>query len=191
AELVKALPEQPVVGIDVEVSQFGDVMLSLRERFGKHEVVFPGRVMSDGMLRFLAFAAALLEAPEAADAEAIGASTQLVIEEIENGLHPSQAARIIELIKEESARRRIRTFATTHSPAMLTALEAADHDGVIVCRRNPDTGVSELVSLVDLPAYPTALAAGTLGDAVSLRRLDAAPDASARVAAVDELLASL
>jgi predicted ATPase len=143
------------------------------------------------MLRFLAFAAALLEAPEVTDSSTIGANTQLVIEEIENGLHPSQAARLVALIKEESARRRIRTLATTHSPAMLSALDAEDHRGVIVCRRNEATAVSELVSLVDLPAYPEALAAGPLGDAVSLRRLGAVPDAATRLANLDELLASL
>jgi predicted ATPase len=191
AELVRALPEQQVAAIGVEASQLGDVMLTLREHFGEQEVRFPARVMSDGMLRFLAFAAALLEAPEAAETQHTGPHTELVIEEIENGLHPSQAARIVQLIKEESARRRIRTLATTHSPAMLTALDAGDHEGVILCRRNPTTSVSELVPLVALPAYPEALAAGTLGDAVALRRLDAMPSTSARLAALDDLLAHL
>ncbi len=191
AELVTALPEQTIAGVGVESSPLGDVIVSLRETFGSEEYAVSGRVMSDGMLRFLAFAAALLEAPEVAVAEDTGANTQLVIEEIENGLHPSQAARIVQLIKHESGRRRIRTLATTHSPAMLTALDAGDHRGVILCRRNRHTAVSELVSLVDLPAYPEALAAGTLGDAVSLDRLGAVPDTAARVAALDDLLASL
>lgn len=191
AELVKALPEQDVAGLDVESSQLGDVMLALRERFGGQDVRFSGRVMSDGMLRFLAFAAALLEAPELASDGGPGASTQLVIEEIENGLHPSQAARIVQLIKQESATRKIRTLATTHSPAVLTALNAADHEGVVVCRRNPATAVSELVPLVDLPGYAEALAAGTLGDAVTLRRIDKEPDTGERLQALDDLLAAL
>jgi len=191
AELVEALPEQHVAGIGVEQSRLGDVILTLREQFGDALIDVSGRVMSDGMLRFLAFAAALLEAPEVTDAQSTGANTQLVIEEIENGLHPSQAARIVQLIKEESSRRRIRTLATTHSPAILTALDAQDHRGVILCRRNPVTAVSELVSLVDLPAYPEALATGTLGDAVSLQRLGAVPDTATRIAVLDDLLASL
>lgn len=190
-ELVQALPEQQVAGIGVESSQLGDVILTLREQFGDAEVAVSGRVMSDGMLRFIAFAAALLEAPEVADEHASGPTTQLVIEEIENGLHPSQAARIVQLIKEETGRRRIRTLATTHSPAMLTALEASDHDGVVFCRRAADSAVSELVPLVALPGYAEALAAGTLGEAVSRRRLDAVPDPGARMAALDDLLASL
>lgn len=190
-ELVEALPEQHVADIGVEQSRLGDVILTLREQFGEGHVDVSGRVMSDGMLRFLAFAAALLEAPEVTDEQNTGASTQLVIEEIENGLHPSQAARIVQLIKEESSRRRIRTLATTHSPAMLTALDADDHHRVILCRRNSTTAVSELVSLVDIPAYPEALAAGTLGDAVSLQRLGDVSDTATRLAALDDLLASL
>ncbi|MCK9249346.1 MAG: ATP-binding protein [Solirubrobacteraceae bacterium] len=189
-ELVRALPEQNVVGIDVEASALDDVMLAIRERFGDRDVPFPARVMSDGMLRFLAFAAALLEAP-ALDEDVDGPSTQLVIEEIENGLHPSQAARVVELIREESARRRIRTLATTHSPAMLTALRSDDHEGVIVCRRDPVTATTELVRLVDLPRYPDALAAGALGEAVTERRLDGDVDDDRRLRAIDDLLGRL
>ncbi|HWK25277.1 MAG TPA: AAA family ATPase [Solirubrobacter sp.] len=182
AALVRALPEQQVEGIELETAPDGTVMLALRERIGDRSVRFGARVMSDGMLRFLAFAAALGTARP---------GTQLVIEEVENGLHPSQAKEIVRMIKAESAERGIRTFATTHSPAILTALDAADHDGVVVCRRDPATGVSRLARLVDLPAYPEALAAGTLGDAIVTRRLEAQVDPNARLAALDDLLADL
>ena len=92
------------------------------------------------------------------------------------------------LIKEEARRRRIRTLATTHSPAMLSALGPDDHEGVIVCRRDPETAVTELVRLTDVPRYPEALAAGSLGDAVTARRLEGAVDAGRRTAALDALL---
>jgi energy-coupling factor transporter ATP-binding protein EcfA2 len=190
-DLVRALPEQQVAEVDVESSQLDDVMLVLRERFEDVDVPFSARVMSDGMLRFLAFAAALLEAPVLEEATDAAPNTLLVIEELENGLHPSQAARIVELIKQESQRRRIRTLATTHSPAMLTALQADDHLGVLVCRRDPQTAHSELVPLVDLPRYPQALAAGSLGDAVTQGRLDGGDDHAERRRALDELLATI
>lgn len=179
-ELVRELPEQAVDRITVESSSLGDVIIALDERRGKSNVPVSARVMSDGMLRFLAFAAALLEAPlleESGDRES--GHTMLVIEEIENGLHPSQAARVVELIKAEARRRRIRTLATTHSPAMLSALRAEDHDGVVVCDRDPDGGGSRLRRLVDLPAYPRAMATGSLGDAVVRRRLEERDDREA------------
>jgi hypothetical protein len=62
---------------------------------------------------------------------------------------------------------------------------------VIVCRRNRDSAVSELVPLVSLPAYPAAMAAGTLGEAVTQLRRDADDDAAARRRALDALLAVL
>ena len=176
-DVVRSLPEQHVEGVEVEHGAEG-VMLALRERIGPRSVRFTAQVMSDGMLRFLAFAAALGTARP---------DTQLVIEEVENGLHPSQAAEIVRMFKGSG----IRTFATTHSPAILTALSAADHDGVVVCRRDPVTAVSELVPLVDLPAYPEALAAGTLGDAVASRRLEARVDPGARLDALQRLLGDL
>ncbi len=191
-EIVQALPEQHVASITVESSALEDVMLALHERFAGQDVPFSARVMSDGMLRFLAFAAALLEAPALeTTVEDDAPHTLLVIEEIENGLHPSQAARVVRLIKAESQRRRIRTLATTHSPAMLTALDATDHDGVIVCLRHPETARTELVPLVDLASYPAAMAAGTLGDAVTQQRLEGTPDSRERRDTLEELLATL
>lgn len=189
-ELIRALPEQPVDGISVESSSLGDVVLALEERQGKKSVPVSARVMSDGMLRFLAFATALLGAPLiGADGADGKAHTMLVMEEIENGLHPSQAARVVQLIRDESTERMIRTLATTHSPAMLSALAAEDHQGVIVCRRDPDSGVSRLVRLVDLDGYPRALAQGSLGDAVVELRLESAEtDREAAMKALDAVL---
>ncbi len=77
-------------------------------------------------------------------------------------------------MKEESRRRRISILFTTHSPALLNSLAAADHPGVIVCMRDPETGESRLTPLVSLPGYVDLLAAGDLGDAVTRDRLPAA-----------------
>ena len=188
-ELVKSLPEQPVDGISIQPSALGDVILALEERVGRKAVPVSARVASDGMLRFLAFATALLEAPllgEASDDRT--GDTMLVIEEVENGLHPSQAARVVGLIKDESARRRVRTLATTHSPPILSALAASDHEGVIVCDRDAETAGSRLRRLVDLPAYPRAMASGTLGDAVTRQRLADIVDGIEARHRLDEIL---
>lgn len=192
-ELVRALPEQQVDRITLESSSMDDVIIALDERRGKSNVPVSARVMSDGMLRFLAFATALLEAPrQDRDDNVVPEEGQvlLVIEEIENGLHPSQAARAVGLIKEELGQRRIRALATTHSPAMLTALDAEDHAGVIVCDRAAEDGSSQLRRLVDLPTYPRAMAAGSLGDAVAKRRLEEGT-AVDRVGRLEALLAEL
>jgi predicted ATPase len=188
-DLVRSLPEQPIDDITIETSTLDDVIIALREHFDTGNQPVSARLMSDGMLRFIAFAAALLEAPLANEAAA-EAQTMLVIEELENGLHPSQAARVVQLIKAEAARRRIRALATTHSPAMLTALDSKDHPYVIVCDRDPADGGSRLRRLTDLPAYPRAMAQGSLGEAVTVGRLTIQPPTPG-ASDLDRLLAEL
>lgn len=191
-DLVRSLPEQSVDRIAVESSSLGDVIIALEERQGRRSVPVSARVMSDGMLRFVAFAAALLGAPLSTDEpESDTGHTMLVIEEVENGLHPSQAARVVALLKAESRRRRVRTLATTHSPAILTALEPIDHTGVIVCDRDRASGGSRLRRLVDLDGYPRAMAAGSLGEAVTRQRLEGEPLSEASLETLDSVLAGL
>jgi predicted ATPase len=175
-ELVAGMPEYPVRGVSSVGTRLGDVQLVLREagyHGAEHDV--PARLLSDGMLRFLAFGTALLSAPVSdGGVEPLLTQRHLVIEEIENGLYPTQAARVLRLTKEESQRRRIDVLFTTHSPALLNSLNAQDHSGVVVCSRDPESGESRLARLTELPGYVDLLAAGDLGDAVTKGRL---PDA--------------
>jgi hypothetical protein len=102
------------------------------------------------------------------------------------------AVRVHPVDRAETASRQIRTLATTHSPAILNALEGADHDAVIVCDRIPQDGGSRLRRLVDLPGYPELMAAGRLGAAVSQGRLvDAAEERPRSYAEFDRLLEAL
>ncbi|SOD64632.1 Predicted ATPase [Streptomyces zhaozhouensis] len=193
-DLVAGMPEYPVRGISRVGTSLGDVQLVLREagyHGREHEV--PARLLSDGMLRFLAFGTALLTAP-VSDAGSAGASPQrhLVIEEIENGLYPTQAARVLDLMKEESQQRDVDVLLTTHSPALLNSLHAQDHGGVVVCTRAPDSGESVLTRLTELPRYVELLAAGDLGDAVTRGRLsEAATPRDTGVPSVEDFLRSL
>lgn len=175
------LNEQDVVDVTTARSDLDDVMLTLVERFAGHDQPVPARVMSDGSLRFLAILVALLQAPtldtvpEALASEDALGQTTLVIEELENGLHASQAQLLIGLVREEVVRRRVRALATAHSPALLDALSGDEHRSVVVCQRDRD-GRSALHRLVDLPNYVDIVAAGGLGRSAErdrLRRRDA------------------
>jgi predicted ATPase len=193
-ELVAGMPEYPVRGVSSVGTKLGDVQLVLREagyHGAEHDV--PARLLSDGMLRFLAFGTALLSAPvsDGGD-EPLRAQRHLVIEEIENGLYPTQAARVLRLMKEESQRRRIDVLFTTHSPALLNSLTAQDHSGVVVCSRDPESGESRLTRLTELPGYVDLLAAGDLGDAVTKGRLpEAVRPRNSDVTSVEDFLRSL
>lgn len=195
-DLLGTLPEHEVGELVVERSTFGDVMLAIHERQAGGPVVIPARLMSDGMLRFLAVATALLSAtkPREPDpgvaAEAVGGRT-LVVEELENGLHPSQAAKVLELLVEEGRERQVHTLATTHSPALLSALAGEDHDSVFVCDRDPESGLSRVRALTNLPGYAKAMATGSLGEAVTRRLLTADPRETAKARRDFELLIGL
>ncbi|MYZ37782.1 ATP-binding protein [Streptomyces sp. MnatMP-M17] len=193
-KLISGMPEYPVVDVDTVVTSLGDVQLVLHES-GFHGAVheIPARLLSDGMLRFLAFGTAMLDVSEPSSAtDLTWPERLLVIEEIENGLYPTQAARVLRLMREESRRGRIEVLFTTHSPALLNALTAEDHSGVLVCTRDPDSGESRLTRLTDLPGYVELLAAGDLGDAVTKGRLpDAVRPRDAEVTSVEDFLRSL
>lgn len=193
-ELVAGMPEYPIRRISSVGTELGDVQLVLREAgFHGTEHDVPARLLSDGMLRFLACGTALLSAPvtDGGDERAT-AQRHLVVEEIENGLYPTQAARVLRLMKEESQRRRIDVLFTTHSPALLNSLTAQDHSGVIVCSRDPESGESRLTRLTELPGYVDLLAAGDLGDAVTKGRLpDAVRPRGPEVVGVEDFLRSL
>src|SRR5262249_51806123 len=91
----------------------------------------------------------------------------VVIEELENGLHPAQAKRMLSLIRETSEQLQTKVAVTTHSPALLNALPGALSRDVIVCYRSQETGYSELRRMHELPGYASAMAAGRLGDVIA------------------------
>jgi hypothetical protein len=151
-----------------------DVMVALVERCGGSTFTVPARLMSDGTLRYLAIVASLLYL-RSADGDLAGTGHRtLVVEEIENGLFPSQAARVLELLRSEAHEQGVRLVASTHSPALLDALLPGDHAGVIICDRRGD-GVSELRRLVDHPRYVEVASGGTVGRAVTMGLLAEPP----------------
>ncbi|TDU04247.1 putative ATPase [Streptomyces sp. 846.5] len=176
-ELTRLVADQPVHTLAVAESDLRDVMLTLRETDSPHGTT-PAREMSDGLLRFLAIATALLTAdqgldvdPEAGTGEEIHARVLLVIEELENGLHPSMAARLLELIRDTSRQTGAQVVLTTHSPALLNALSGEGSQSVVVCYRDAGDLGSKLTRLVELPGYAEAMADGRIGDLVSQGRL--------------------
>jgi predicted ATPase len=174
--LIQEVADERISGIEIMPSTLGDVMLALREGTENHQLT-PAREMSDGLLRFMAIATALLTADRGLDvdgiasAEALSGAVLLVVEEIENGLHPSQAARILSLIRETSQREGVQVALTTHSPALLNALPGELNHNVLVCYRDAETGFSKLTRLTELPGYAEAMSSGRLGDVVAADRL--------------------
>jgi energy-coupling factor transporter ATP-binding protein EcfA2 len=111
----------------------------------------------------------------------------LVLEELETGLHPPQAAEVLDLVRRRSSEGHFQVIMTTHSPALLNALRGKDHPGVLVCDRDATRGTSRGRPLTDLPDYLRIMGGGRLGDVVTAGRLTSS-DAPARVSSLDDLL---
>ncbi len=173
SDIIKGMPEHEIRAIEIRRGGFGEVMLGLSEiKDGELETI-PARQMSDGMLRMMAIATALLAGRRGLAIDSAASRSNhltLVIEELENGLHPMLAARVVELLKSSAQQQGFQVVLTTHSPALLNALNGNDHSGVVVIGRDRETGRSRAIRLVDLPGYYAAMAAGGLGDAVAAGR---------------------
>ena len=188
------MADHPVRSLAVAQSDLRDVMLTIQEGIDPGDVT-PARELSDGLLRFLAIAVALLTADRGLDVDPgspldaqVQARVLLVIEELENGLHPSMAARLLTLIRETSAETGAQVILTTHSPALLNALSGDGANSVVVCYRNEETWRSDLARLTELPGYAQAMAQGRIGDLVSEGRLVRPEESSADPGAVLHLL---
>jgi predicted ATPase len=127
--------------IDFAKTDLGDVMLVLIERGGRR---IPARSMSDGTLRFLGELLALRTAPPGA---------LLLIEEIENGLHPARTHLLVEAMESAVAARGIQVIATTHSPFVLNALSPSALRQALLFARPPDAPGTVVRALGALPDF--------------------------------------
>jgi predicted ATPase len=160
---IRDLPEQDIGDISFLETPRGEVMLQLRETFGGQTTPREAAVLSDGTLRVLAVAAALLSVSE---------GSMVVIEEIDNGVHPSRAERLLSNIQRVATSRNLRVLLTTHNPALLDAIPPEAVPDTVACYRDPEQGDSRLVRLEDLESYPELVAQGPIGRLVTKGILD-------------------
>jgi len=153
ARLLGQASESGVSGIKVERTKFDDVMFAVRE----HGVVVPARLMSDGLLRLAAIATAVLTSGSRRGRRV------LVIEELENGLHPWLARDVLTFLKAAAEERDVVLIITTHSPTLMDALTAEEHVGVVLVSRDGGGRGTRLVRLTQAPGYVDATLAGPLG----------------------------
>ncbi len=111
---VSPLPEKDIRKIQsVTVGlNNSDAMLYCYEEWNPDKPI-DARGMSDGTLRFAAIVLALLTAKP---------HSLLVIEEIDNGLHPSRAKELVKVMKELSQKRNVDILCTTHNPVLINEL---------------------------------------------------------------------
>lgn len=161
--LIRSLPEQNIADISFVETPRGEAMVQLSETFGGVEHNTDATLLSDGTLRVLSIAAALMSAPQ---------KGLVVIEEIDNGIHPSRAEAILESIAQIAESRSLSVLISSHNPALLDSLPKSAIEGTVFCYRDQQDGSSKLVRLGDLPRYPELVAQGEVGHLLTTGLLD-------------------
>ena len=162
-QFIKALPEQDIGRIGFIETPRSEAMVALIETFGGSRMAYDATLLSDGTLRVLAIAAAVLSAPE---------GSIVVIEEIDNGVHPSRTGQVLSRLFRIAEERGLRVLISSHNPALLDALPDDAVPNVVFCYRGPKTGTSRLVRLADIPDYPELIAQGAVGHLLTRGILD-------------------
>lgn len=162
-DFIRSLPEQDITDIRFSITDRNDVMVRLIESFGNKEHQIDAPLLSDGTLRVLAIAATLLS---------VNPGTFVIIEEIDNGVHPSRADNLVKQIREIALERKLRVLITSHNPALLDAVPDSDIGNVLCCYRDPQAGDSRIVRLADLERFPELIVQGTLGQLMTKQVLD-------------------
>lgn len=158
---IRQLPEEPFEEFDFVVTSLNDVLFGIREFKGGP--LIDARLLSDGTLRCIAVLAAL---------ETVEEGSRVIIEEFDNGLHPSRVNILTQAISEACERRQIKVLVTTHNPATLDGLTREQLEGVVLCVWDKARKSSRLVPLLELPRADVLLERGHLGDLVTRRVLE-------------------
>lgn len=168
---ISKLPENEIREISFIETPLDEVMVALHEAYGPQGIIevngdtktkakdkqsfIEAKRLSDGTLRCLAIITALLSKES---------GNMVLIEEVDNGIHPNRAQGLISAISEIAKERKVDVVITTHNPALLNAVNREDLAGVVVCYRDTETGSSEFVQILDIERYPELMAKGRLGD---------------------------
>ncbi|MFR4439115.1 MAG: AAA family ATPase [Hungatella sp.] len=121
---MRQLPENEITDISFAEGSLNDVILFLKESYGNHADKIDATRLSDGTLRCLAILAALWSEDE---------HGILVIEEVDNGIHPGRAKKLMETISSVAKKRNLDVLITTHNATMLNALSREDLQGGMLC----------------------------------------------------------
>ena len=185
---IRQIPEEPFARIDFVETSLGDVMAGFvpeDDEGTNGERLIDARLLSDGTLRMLAVVTAL---------ETIPPGSRIIIEEFDNGLHPSRARLLVQELTRAANRRKLNVLVTTHNPAFMDALDESQMDNVLLCHRDESKGTSGVIRLGDLEVAGTLALRGGMGDFVTSGALERhlAPDfAEKRAQTTREWLESL
>ncbi len=156
--LIRQLPDEPFKKFDFIRTDAGDVMFGFRANGDDKPAT--ARILSDGTLRALAVLTAL---------ETGRSGQQIIVEEFDNGVHPSRVQLLTGALFDCSERNGLRSLVTTHNPATLNALTQEQLQSVLLVTHTPGAHGGRLIRLPDLPGYIEFSEQGRLGDLITRR----------------------
>ena len=162
----KAMREYERAESNPRLQRGGDVMVGFISQRGEGVNggrLIDARLLSDGTLRMLAVVTALETVPE---------HSRIIIEEFDNGLHPSRATLLVQKFADAAERRKLNILVTTHNPAFMDAINEAQMDSVLLCHRDESLHASRVTRLGDLDIARTLALRGGLGDFVTTGQLE-------------------
>jgi predicted ATPase len=132
------------------VSLDGKIQLQLVEQGGRE---ISAESASDGTLRFLAMAGAMLGTAPA---------RFYFFEEMENGIHPNRAHLLVNLLQSSTRKGKIQVVGTTHSPALLNFLDTQTlRDASLVYRAG---SISKIRSFADITSLSEVMPGSGAGE---------------------------
>lgn len=156
-EVIREFPENEVKNIGFIETDLGDVIFTISEKYNNHTEQVDARRLSDGTLRCIAIVTKLLVEEE---------NTLVIIEELDNGVHPGRVKHLMEYITRIAQERKLDIMITTHNATLLNTLSKENLVGVSIVYREKVNGTSKFVSFVDVEHFSEMLISGGLGEAV-------------------------
>ena len=171
-QTIRQIPEEPFQSIGFVKTELGDVMAGFHAEpnSGLNGCrLMDARLLSDGTLRMLAVLTALETVPK---------RSRIVIEEFDNGLHPSRAKLLIQHLAGAAEKRELNVLLTTHNSACMDALDETQLKNVWICHRDSAKNASKVTRLADIDVLMTTGLTGSLGDFVTRGALEKRLDAN-------------
>ena len=133
---LRGLTPLDVVDLRFHEDLTGRVLVYLVESSGRE---ISAKSASDGTLRFLALAAALLSSES---------GHVFFIEEIDNGLHPTRLHLLLDVIEQATRNLGCQVIATTHNPQLLAYLSPEAREDAVLLYRREHEDASEAIRIV-------------------------------------------
>lgn len=125
-------------------------------------VPIDGRLLSDGTLRYLAIVVAIVTAPS---------GTLLVLEEVDDGLHPARADQLARFLREQAIEREVDILFTTHNAELLDRLGPEIVPFTYLVYRPEPGGPSAVKRIEEIDRLPQLLGMGGVGSMAASGRL--------------------